>query len=186
MTPLDAVGMAFSDHAGWDELRRIPPRLDRIAVRLALPLSLLPPAMIYFAGTHHGDAFLPGFGARAWLPIAVAFFFAEWVSIALMSLAVKAIAAAHDVRCSHRDAFLLALVPPVPMWISSLGLVSPNFLVAFSIAVAGFLLAVALTYHGIRSGHRVRDEIVALSMTQGITGVGLIAWGLLLVMLIPG
>lgn len=185
MTPLDALGMAFSDHAGWDELRRIPPRLGRIAAQLALPLSLVPPAMIYFAGTHHGDAFLPGFADRPWLPIAFAFFAAEWVSVGLMGLLVRAIANAHDVRCSYQDAFILALIAPVPMWVSALGLASPNVLVAFGVAIAGLVFAVAITYHGIRSWHRVRDEIVAMSMTQGIIGVGLIAWGLLLVMLIP-
>jgi hypothetical protein len=177
--------MAFSHRAGWDELRRIQPRLGRIALRLALPLSLLPPAMIYFAGSYHGDAFLPGFGARPWMPIAVAFFLAEWVSIALMGLLVKAIAAAHNVRCTYRDACVLALIPPIPMWLSSLGLFSPHFLVAFTVAIGGLTFAVALIYHGIRSVHGVRDEVVAMSMTQGIAGVGLMAWALLLMVLIP-
>jgi hypothetical protein len=42
-----------------------------------------------------------------------------------------------------------------------------------------------ITYHGVRSLCRENEEVVVASITHGIVAVGLMAWALLLVLIIP-
>lgn len=47
--------MIWSFSEGWNDLIRIHPSAARLFVMLVFPLSLLPPAMIYYAGGRYGD-----------------------------------------------------------------------------------------------------------------------------------
>jgi hypothetical protein len=185
MTPYNALRMALSDHAGWDELRKIPPPVVQLFVRLTLPLSLLPPVMVYMAGTYHGEAFMAGFSSKHWLPIGIAFLFAEWATVLAMGWVVKAIAGAHRVACGYPDAYVVATHAPVPLWLSSLTLVVPSFGLAALVSLVALALSAGIVYHGARALLGAREEIVAASITFGVIAVGLIAWALLLVLLIP-
>lgn len=185
MTPQNVFGMAVSDHAGWDDLARIPPSAAWMLPLLALPLSLLPPAMLYYAGSHHGDEFVAGFGGRNWALIALVFLLAEWLSVLGMGGVIRAIAAAHRVRCSYRDAYILATLAPVPLWLSSLILFIPSPLLAVGVSLCALGLAMTITYHGVRALCREREDVTAASMVYGVTSVGLIAWALLLVIVFP-
>jgi hypothetical protein len=59
---------------GWPELVRIRPGLLRLFVFLVLPLSLLPPAMLCFAGTHHPEMFGDVYSRKPWGQVAAVFF----------------------------------------------------------------------------------------------------------------
>jgi hypothetical protein len=185
MTPQSVLKLALADGGGWDELQRIPPALGRLFLRLVLPLSLLPPAMVYYAGTYHGEAFMAGFGSKPWLPVAVAFLLAEWVTVALMGHVVRAIAAANGVRCEYRDAYLLATLSPIPLWLSSLTLFVPSFPLAVAVSMVALALSIGITYHGVRSLCRTDEDVVVASVAHGVVAVGLIAWALLLMLIIP-
>ena len=60
MNILQMPRMIFSFSDGWDDLIRIHPSIARLFALLVLPLSLLPPAMIYYAGGRYGDVFVQG------------------------------------------------------------------------------------------------------------------------------
>ena len=66
MKVLSYMKMPFSFHDGWQELKAKPPSIPLLAWCVVLPMSLLPPVMLYFAGTHYGDAFMAGFADREW------------------------------------------------------------------------------------------------------------------------
>lgn len=185
MMPYNALRMALSEHAGWDELRRIPTPIAQLLLRLTLPLSLLPPLMVYYAGTYHGDAFMAGFSGKHWLPIGAAFIVAEWATVAGMGWVVRSIAAAHHVACAYRHAYLVAMLAPVPLWLSSLALLVPSFGPAIVLSLCALALSAGIVYHGVRALLGVTEDVVAASITFGVTGVGLIAWALLLLVLIP-
>lgn len=185
MTLQSVLRLALVDHGGWDELKRIPRPLARLFLRIVLPLSLLPPAMVYYAGTYHGESFVVGFGEKAWLPIAVAFLLANWVTVAGMGWVIRAIAAANGVRCEYRDAYVLAMLSPIPLWLSSLTLVIPNLALAVCVSMMALAASIGITYHGVRSLCREDEEVVVASVTHGIVAVGLMAWALLLVLIIP-
>lgn len=54
----------FSSSTGWDELRSRRPSVVSLVMFIVLPMSLIPPVMLYYAGTHYGDASFPGLATR--------------------------------------------------------------------------------------------------------------------------
>lgn len=185
MTFQSALRLALADRGGWDELKSPSPSLTRRLLRVVLPLSFLPPAMVYYAGTYHGEAFVPGFGGKAWLPIAVAFLLANWVTVAGMGWATRAIAAANGVRCGYREAYVLAMLAPIPLWLGSLTLAIPSLSLAVGVSMIALATSAGITYHGVRSLCRENEDVVVASVTHGVLAVGLTAWALLLVLVIP-
>jgi len=185
MTPQSVVRLALADRGGWDELQRIPLPLVQLFLRVVLPLSLLPPAMVYYAGTYHGEEFMTGFGGKSWLTVAAAFLLAEWATVAGMGWVIKAIAAANGVRCEYRDAYLLAALSPIPLWLSSLTLFVPSFPLAVGVSMVALALSIGITYHGVRSLCRANEDVVAAFVAHGVVAVGLMAWALLLMLIIP-
>ena len=59
------IQIPFSSSAGWDEIRSRQPAIIKLFMLLVLPMSLIPPVMLYYAGTHYGDAFIPGFADKS-------------------------------------------------------------------------------------------------------------------------
>ena len=66
--------LQFSTTQGWPELEKIHPGLLKVFALVVLPLSLLPPVMLYYAGTSDPKAFLKTAADKAWGEIAVIFF----------------------------------------------------------------------------------------------------------------
>lgn len=178
--------MPFSPEAAWPEVAKFDAHIFRLFLSLVIPLSLLPPAMIYLAGNHYGDAFLQGFGSiqtvshKAWGQIALVFFLGEMFSVALMGWLIRQVAANWNGQISYRSAYLLAAIAPIPLWISSLGLLVPSITlnVVFSFVALG--LACALIYRGVQALCQIKEDIEAAAVTQVVFGAGMIIWGLLL------
>lgn len=173
--------MSLSSQAGWFEIEKVHPSLVKIFTFLVLPLSLIPPVMLYYAGTHYGDAFMAGVGAKQWGLIAVVFFLAEIMTFAAMGWLIQQIAASHEVDLNSHYAYPLAGIAPVPMWLSTLGLLVPNLLFSGAVAIAGMVLSWGLIYHGVFALCHMHEEVVAMSITYTVIGTGLVAWTVLLV-----
>ncbi len=169
----------------WFLLDRLHPSLARVFLTIVLPLSLLPPLMLYYAGTYHGDDFMAGFAQRNWAAIGALFFAAEMLTVAAMGPVIQGIARLNDVAADRNHAYLLAFAAPVPMWLSSLGLFVPNFFFAAAVGVAGAILSCYVIYHGVAVLLHVAEDIVAGAIAYGIMAGGLMAWALLLILVIP-
>jgi hypothetical protein len=172
--------MPLSADRGWPDLVKRHPGLVRLALTLVLPLSLVPPLMLYYAGTHHPDVFPPQIGVKAWGEVAVVFFLAEIATLAVMGWLVRQVATSHGLAIDYHDAFVVASIAPVPMWLSALGLFVPNLAFAVVVALAGLALSCGLVYHGVEALCRTREDVVAAGIAQVVIGAGLIAWVLLL------
>ncbi len=85
MSPSQMPKMMLSFNQGWDELIRIHPSIFRMFALVVLPMSLLPPAMIYYAGGNYGDIFSPGVSAGQWHIAAGIFFLAELLTVPAMA-----------------------------------------------------------------------------------------------------
>lgn len=187
MTIRSVLRLAAADQDAWREVSstRRPRALFHLLAWSVAPVSLLPPLMLYYAGSLHGDQFVPGFGAKSWLAIALAFLAAEWITLAVMGPVIRAIARANGGRCTVHDARVLAMVSPIPLWFSSLILLVPSLAMAISVALLALALSIIVTFQGVRRLCRPKDDVVAAAITQGVVGVELIGWALLLVLLIP-
>src|SRR5665811_297045 len=118
--------MIFSFHEGWDDLVRVHPSIARLFARVVLPLSLLPPAMIYFAGGSYGDVFVPGVTPEQWHAAAGIFFLAELLTVPTVAWLIHMVSRMNNVATDYHAYFILAAIAPVPLWLSSLTLFVPN------------------------------------------------------------
>lgn len=175
--------MLVSSSEGWPELATIHPAIIKVFFFLVLPFSLLPPAMLYFSGSYYGDTIVEGYGSKPWEMIAVLFFFAEMATFVVMGWLIKQIAEEHHVEVDLHDAYVLAAVTPVPLWLSSLGLLVPSLAFNVVISLTAMGASCALIYHGIYAFCHMHEEVTAASITQAVIGAGLAAWAVLLMVI---
>lgn len=169
----------------WFMFGRIHPSLTRMFLGVVVPLSLLPPLMLYYAGTYHGDDFMPGFAGRDWFSIAYIFLIAELATVGAMGSVIRWIAKMNGLFADRTSAYLLAFAAPIPLWLSSLVLLVPNFILACVVGMAAFGVSCLVIYHGVSALLQVKEDVVAGSIAYGIMSCGLLAWGMLLVIVIP-
>ena len=182
MSLLSLAKLPLSADEGWPDLVRVHPGILKVVALLVLPLSLLPPAMLYFAGTHYPEVFGLAGRARDWAVVAVVFLAAELATFTLMGWLIGQVGATNGLAIDRHDSYLLAAIAAVPLWLSSLSLLVPNL--AFNAAVSSIALALscALLYQGLQALGRKREAVVATEIVQIVIGAGLIAWALLLVL----
>lgn len=180
MSPLQTTKMVFSFHEGWDELIRIHPSIARIFVWVVLPFSLLPPAMIYYAGGKYGDVFVAGLSSAQWHDAAGIFFLAELITVPVMAWLMHLASRANNVAAAYHDCFTVAAIAPIPLWLSSLVLFVPNLQVGIGIGALALACSLALTYRGTYALLHMREDIRAFQMATVVTGAGLLAWLMLM------
>lgn len=171
--------MPFSFHGGWDTVITIHPAIIKTFLFLILPFSLIPPAALLYAGGDHVAMFSFSIGDSRWREVALIFFIAELLTVPLMGWLIKNIAAAHQLTVDFKDAFLLAGITAVPMWLSGLGLLASDIWTMVGIGIAGLLLAASLLYHGVYAILTMQDEFEAQSLSYQVLAVGAIVWVML-------
>ncbi len=176
--------MVVSSREGWPDLERIHPSVIKVFAFLVLPLSMLPPIMLYYAGSHYGAAFGAGFESKPWGTIAGVFFLAELATFGGMGWFIRQFAQTHQVAVSQHDAYLLAGITPVPLWLSSLGLLFPSLPFNFGLAFVALILSCGLIYHGVSALCHTHEEVAAMAITHGVIGAGLVAWAFLLLLVL--
>ncbi|MFA7267839.1 MAG: YIP1 family protein [Sterolibacterium sp.] len=178
--------MAFSPEAAWPDLERVDSTAVKTFSFLVVPLSLLPPAMIFWAGSHHGDAFVEGLSSKPWALIAAIFFLCEIVSVSSMGWLIKQVAHVWKVQVSYRNAYILAAIAAIPLWVSSLGLFVASMAFNIALSIVALIFSFALLLQGVRSFCKINEYNidVALAITRLVFGAGLGAWGFMLLLLI--
>lgn len=172
--------LPFSTAQGWPDLEKIHPRLIKVFAFIVLPLSLLPPGMLYYAGTHYPESFFKGASGRAWGEIAVVFFLTEMATLLGMGWFIKQVAESNRLKIDYHDAYLLAAIAPIPLWLSSLGLLVPSLPFNAALSLVALGLSCGIIYHGIEGLCHMREDVTAAAIVQIVIGAGLITWALLL------
>lgn len=180
MTMMSVLMVTTSPKRGWKTLDAAPPPLVRLFALLIVPLSLLPAAMLFYAGTHYADAFVPGFSSKPWGEVAVAFFLTEVLTVLLMGWLVAAVARSYGADLSIQDAYRIAGIAPIPLWLSSLGLLVPSLMLNAALAALALALSSSLVYYGVQTLCKMRDEVSAAAITHTVLSAGLLFWALLL------
>lgn len=175
--------MPFSFTKGWQDIEKARPSVETVFFLIALPFSLLPPLMLYYAGTHYGDALFHGAGARRWDLIAVIFFLAEMLTFGAMGWLIKEVASTYQYEISLHDAYLLAAICPIPLWLSSLALLVPSLAFNAGVSLVALAVSCAIVYHGIAAFCHTREETAAAGLTYTVMGAGIVAWLILVLLL---
>lgn len=176
MRLLQMPNMIFSFHGGWDELVRIHPTVSRMFARVVLPLSLLPAAMIYYAGGNYGDVFVAGVSPEQWHAAAGIFFVAELLTVPVMAWITHLASRANSVSAEYQDCFTISAITPIPLWLSSLVLFIPNLISGVIVGGLALACSLALTYRGVYSLLHMHEGLQAFQMAIVVTGAGLLAW----------
>lgn len=176
----------LSSRPGWDEIARTQPSATRLFFLLVLPFSLIPPLMLEYAGHHLGAAMFPAASAQAWSIAALFFFIAELATVPFMAWAIKSVANGKGIDSDYHAAFTLAAIAPVPLWLSSLVLLSDQIALIIAMIVLGVAGSVVLIFRGVASVLNVKESLIAFDIAYTVTALGLIAWAVLVVLgLVP-
>lgn len=177
------VAWPFSQQ-GWQRLKNNQPSITTIVWLLLVPMAFLPPLALYFAGTHFDNTYIQGFSDKNWRFITTVFFMAELLTFFVMGWLVYSVARARGLQMGYADAYLLAAIAPLPMWLSSLGMLVPVLLVNALALVAGFLASCLIVYQGILAlSGRKPGDVVSMSAAYTVMSASFLAWGLLAVIL---
>ncbi|HTN33969.1 MAG TPA: Yip1 family protein [Marinobacter sp.] len=183
MTITQLLRLPFSGGSGWTELRNLNLSVPFLAWVIVVPMSFLPPVLLYYAGTHYGNDFIAGFGDKEWRFITTILFLAELLTFFVMGWLIHAVLDADKLDIDYQGAYLLAAIAPLPLWLSSLALLVPILAVSIVAVFVGMFLSCALVYQGIRAlCHRTPGDVVAMSASYTVMAASLLAWGLLMAM----
>lgn len=183
MTMTQLLTLPFSANGVWRELKGMNLSIPFLAWVIVVPMSFLPPVLLYYAGTHYGDSFINGFADKEWRFITTILFLAELLTFFVMGWLIKAVLDGHQLQIEYPDAYLLAAIAPLPLWLSSLALLVPVLAVSVIAVFAGMFLSCALIYQGVRSlCQRTDNDVVAMSATYTVMAASLTAWGILMAM----
>ncbi len=180
MNLMQTPKMILSFHKGWDEVIRIHPSIARLFALLVLPFSILPPAMIYYAGSNYGDVFAAGVLPAQWQSAAAIFFVAELLTVPAMAWLIHIVLKTNDVAAGYHECFTLATIAPIPLWISSLALLVPSLIFNIVVGAVAMCCSFGLIYHGTYALFGMHENLRAMQMASVISGAGLFAWLLLM------
>jgi hypothetical protein len=179
MKPSTYSKMLISFHEGWDEIRSIHPAIAKTFWLVIMPFSLMPPAMLIYAGVNHPTAYMSNAVLSQWQDVAVLFFVAELVSVIVMAWSIKQMALSRKIDADFKDTFLLTAITAIPMWLSSLGLAIPNIWATMGLAAIGLAASASLLYHGIFAILKLEDEQDAQALSYASFTVGIFVWVIL-------
>lgn len=186
MSILHLHKMFVSSDEGWNELAHMQASPLKLFLFLVVPFSLIPPLMLEYAGHHGGAIMFPDTTAQAWSMAALFFLVAELITVPLMARAIMSVTNSKEVASNYHDAFTLAAVAAVPLWLSSLVLFSDQIGLIVAMVALGVAASVVLIFRGVESILKVAEDVVALDIAFIVTAFGLIAWVLLVMLgLVP-
>jgi hypothetical protein len=188
---------------GWNDLTRSHMPVAVMFFFYVLPMSLIPPLMLYYAGTAYRDNLLTALSLTAGQLqiLSGVFFVAELAGVFLMAGAIEFMAntelkvihsrqklleypaqtptldtPANVPQVEYHDAFMLAAVAPTPLWLAPLALFIPSFMIDATIGALALLASVLILYYATPAILKLDEKGEgALFRYIMITG-GMVAW----------
>jgi hypothetical protein len=143
----------------------------------ALPLSLLPPVMLHFSGVAYGGRFiLPALNEMQLQVIGILFFVAELAMTFLVAYIIQRLGKMVDIKPAFEDAYKLAVVVPTPLWLASLFLFIPSFMLILMVGSAAMIASGILIYYGVPLILKVEEKGHAVLLSGSILAAGMVAW----------
>lgn len=177
--------MLFSEKAGWDEVEHSHHDHRWFFQHVAMPMSLLPPALYAYAEMAHPGAIfplsVPAFSAMQLLISGVVFYIAQLLMVPYMAMLIQRESIARDHDPGYDQAYALATIAPIPLWLGSLAMLVPNLAFNVAVAVLAMAASIALIRHGVRPLLHIADDKVAHHVANMVTMAGIAAWIVLLV-----
>lgn len=193
----------FPHIRGWDYLARSHMPVAVMFFFYVLPMSLIPPLMLYYAGTAYHGNLLPALTLTTsqLQTLSGVFFVAELAGVFLMAEAIEFMVNAElkvmhsrqklleypaetptlgtpvDVpKVEYHDAFMLAAIAPTPLWLAPLILFVPSFMIDLTTGALALLASALILYYATPAILKLDEKGEgALFRYMMITG-GMVAW----------
>lgn len=180
MSPTSLPKMFLSEREGWSDIVRIHPSIIKLLATLVVPLSVIPPLMYAYAELMHPGVVFPltrpALTAGELFVTGAVFFVCELAMVFFMAMLIQEIAESMDVEVPYEDAYTLAAIAPVPLWLSAMALFVPSLWFTIALVALAWVGSVALIRHGVRPLLHVRDERKAHYIANLVTIGGVGAW----------
>lgn len=178
--------MLISETRGWSDIARSHPASRRLLLTLAVPMSLIPALMYCYAEiVHPGAVFplsVPAQTGGQLAAAAIVLFAVQLAMVTFMAMLIQRMAMAQDHDPGYENAYALAAIAPVPLWLSSLALFVPSLGFNIVVVALAWLGSAALIRHGVRPLLQVGDARKAHYIANVVTLAGIAAWiGLMIV-----
>lgn len=188
---------------GWDYLARSHMPVTGMFFFYVLPMSLIPPLMLYYAGTAYNDNLLPGLTlTTGQLQIlSGVFFVAELAGVFLMAGAIEFMAntelkvihsgqklldypaeaptldtPVNVPRVEYHDAFMLAAIAPTPLWLAPLILFVPSFMIDMTVGVLALLASALILYYATPAILKLDEKGEGALFRYMMVAGGMVAW----------
>ncbi len=161
----------------WDTVTRSHMSVLMMFFLYAVPLSMLPPVMLYYSGVaFSGDHILPILNEVQLRTIGIVFFVTELVMTFLIAYIIQRLGELVDIKPAYEDAYKLAVVVPTPLWLSSLFLFIPSFVLTLTAGTVALMISGALIYYCVPSILKVEEKGHAMLLSGSILAAGLVGW----------
>ena len=170
----------MSPSSGWATLTHTHISVLKLFLLYAVPLSVLPPVMLYYAGVTYGGKLLPLLSSTQLQMIGAVFFLAEVAMTFLVAYIVQRLTEWIVSKPAFEDAYKLAVVVPTPLWLASLSLAIPSFLLIVTAVAAALILSAMLIYYAVPAILKIEDKVHASMLFGLILAIGMVAWAMML------
>jgi len=160
----------------WDTLTRIHISVVKMFLFYVVPLSVIPPAMIYYAGATYGGNLLPMLTDTQLLTIGGVFFLVELVMTFVVAYLIQRLGDVIDIKPAYEDCYKLAVVVPTPLWLAPLFLFIPSFILNITAGAIALTLSGMLIFYSVPSILKVEEEGHAILLSGSILAAGMVAW----------
>lgn len=187
----------------WERLSRSHLPIATVFFFYVLPMSLIPALMLYYAGTAYHENLLPALTLTAsqLQILSGVFFVAELAGVFLMAGGIqwevntelKVIHSPQKMleypvepasigtpepfrRVEYRDAFMLAALAPTPLWIGSLSLLIPSFMIAMTIGALALVASAMILYYATPSMLKLVEMGEGTLFSYTTVAIGMFGW----------
>ena len=178
--------MLISETEGWSDIVSSHFGTRRLLYGLVMPMSLIPPIMYAYAEyAHPGAVFplsVPAISGSQMLATGIVLFIVQLAMVSFMAMSIRSIALTQDHDPGYENAYTLAAIAPVPLWLSSLALFVPSLWFNVLIVAVAWAVCVALIRHGVRPLLNVNEAQKTRNIANLVTLAGVAAWiGLMII-----
>lgn len=167
-------------YSRWETFARKEISVLKLCCLYAVPLSIVPPVMIYYAGMMYGGHLLPVLSSMQLLVIGAVFFVCELAMTFVVASIIPGLAELVDIKPTFEECYKLAVIVPTPLWLAPLFLFVPSFMLNLAVASAAMILSGILIFYCVPVIFRIEEKGHAILLSGSLLSVGMVAWAVMM------
>jgi len=181
MSILTLFQLFFAPPKGWQAVIRRNLSVHGLFLLHVIPFSLIPPIMLYMAGSKGELLFLDLLPQNKLLIVCVAFFIVQLIAVPAMAIMIKQLADIVEAKPTFAQAFTLAAISPTPLWLMPVFLLFPDMAVILIVLSLAMMAAAGFIFYGIPEALNVRDEGKRILLFGAVLTAGVVAAAFLMI-----